>query len=76
MRSGSGDDAAIRAIYAEALRVERIVAACPVFDLPELGKKMHVDHIVPLVAGGPHAANNLQILPAGLNMRKGAKCLR
>jgi len=76
MRSGSGDDDAIRAIYAEAMEVERIVANCPVFDIPEIGKKMHVDHIVPLSRGGLHVADNLQILPIGLNMRKGAKCPR
>lgn len=76
MRSGAGDDEAIRAIYAEALRLEAIIAVCPVFDLPELGKKLHVDHIVPLARGGTHTADNLQILPIGLNMRKGVKCPR
>lgn len=51
-------------------------ARCPVFDLPELGKKMHVDHIRPLARGGKHEASNLQILPIGINMRKGTKCPR
>jgi 5-methylcytosine-specific restriction endonuclease McrA len=74
MRSRAGDNTAIRAIYAEAMAVEHIVALCPVFDLPELGKKMHVDHIMPLAKGGKHEASNLQILPIGLNMRKGTKC--
>lgn len=74
MRASSGDDRAIRVIYAEAMRVERIVACCPVFDIPELGKKMHVDHIMPLSKGGRHEASNLQILPIGINMRKGSKC--
>lgn len=73
MRSGQGDNAAIRAIYAEAIRIEKLVANCPVFDLPELGHKMHVDHIIPLARGGLHHENNLQILPIGLNMRKGVK---
>lgn len=73
MRSVSGDDEAIRAIYAEAMRAEQVIRVCPVFDLPELGKKLHVDHIIPLALGGRHEARNLQILPAGLNMRKGAK---
>jgi 5-methylcytosine-specific restriction endonuclease McrA len=76
MRSGANDNDAIRAIYAEAMRVERIIACCPVFDLPELGKKMHVDHIIPLARGGKHEADNLQILPIGINMRKGVKCRR
>lgn len=76
MRSGAGDDGAIRAIYAEAMKIEQIVANCPVFDLPELGKKIHVDHIIPLARGGKHIASNLQILPAGINMRKGVSCPR
>jgi 5-methylcytosine-specific restriction endonuclease McrA len=76
MRSGQGDDEAIRAIYAEAMRIERIVAACPIFDLPELGHKMHVDHRIPLARGGPHEAWNLQILPIGINLRKGTSCPR
>lgn len=76
MRAQSGDDAEIRAIYAEAMRIEKIVACCPVFDIPELGKKMHVDHIRPLARGGKHVASNLQILPIGINMRKGVKCQR
>lgn len=75
-RSGQGDNAAIRAIYAEAMRIEAIVANCPLFDLPELGHKMHVDHVMPLSKGGLHHEDNLQILPAGINMRKGASCPR
>jgi 5-methylcytosine-specific restriction endonuclease McrA len=74
MRGDGTDDEAIRAIYAEAVEVERIVACCPVFDIPEIGKKMHVDHIMPLARGGRHEASNLQILPIGLNMRKGVRC--
>jgi 5-methylcytosine-specific restriction endonuclease McrA len=76
MRAQAGDNAEIREIYAEAMRIEQIVACCPVFDLPELGKKMHVDHIRPLARGGRHVASNLQILPIGINMRKGTKCPR
>lgn len=71
---GAEDRAAVRAIYALAVVTEQIVSRCPVFDLPELGKKLHVDHIVPLSKGGGHVASNLQILPSGLNMRKGTKC--
>lgn len=63
----------IAAIYAEASRIEKVIALCPVFDLRELGKKMHVDHIKPLSKGGEHIVSNLQILPAGINMRKGVK---
>jgi 5-methylcytosine-specific restriction endonuclease McrA len=33
----------------------------------------HVDHIIPLAKGGAHLPENLQILPAEENLRKGAK---
>jgi 5-methylcytosine-specific restriction endonuclease McrA len=73
LRAQADDNDAIRAIYVEAMQVEKIVAVCPVFDLPELGKRMQVDHIRPLIHGGKHEAGNLQILPIGINMRKGSK---
>ena len=37
------------------------------------GQDYHVDHITPLVRGGLHHPDNLQILPADLNLQKGAK---
>lgn len=73
-RSGQGDDAAVRAVYLYAKEVERVVARCPLFAIPELGYEMQVDHIMPLSRGGPHVADNLQVLPKGLNMRKGVRC--
>ena len=76
LRSGQQNDPQIKAVYAEALRVEALIQCCPVFDLPELGKKIHVDHVIPLAKGGQHVASNLQLLPIGLNMRKGTKCPR
>jgi 5-methylcytosine-specific restriction endonuclease McrA len=72
--AGGENRAEIRAIYAEARRIEKLVADCPVFSLPELGRKLHVDHVIPISKGGTHTIDNLQILPAGLNMRKGASC--
>ena len=39
----------------------------------ELGIPFHIDHIIPLASGGLHHHTNLQILPASINMRKGAK---
>lgn len=63
----------IKAIYDRAIELEKIISPCPVFDLPELGKKLHVDHIRPIARGGRHVASNLQILPIGLNLRKGAR---
>lgn len=37
------------------------------------GQEYHVDHIRPLAKGGLHHPDNLQILPADINMSKGAK---
>lgn len=71
MRSGEDDDPAIREIYRKAKMIEAQVESCPVFDIPELGHEMQVDHIHPLSKGGAHVAANLQILPKGINMRKG-----
>lgn len=76
MRTGQGDTPEVRAIYAQAMHEEALIQRCPVFDLPELGKKLHVDHRVPLAKGGLHEASNLQILPIGINMRKGISCPR
>jgi 5-methylcytosine-specific restriction endonuclease McrA len=39
------------------------------------GIQFHVDHIIPLSRNGNHAANNLQILPAKINLRKSAKII-
>ena len=36
------------------------------------GQKYHVDHIVPISKGGPHCLDNLQVLPADMNLSKGA----
>ena len=77
MKGGAGPDCPeIIAIYEEAKRIEALASKCPVFDLPELGRKMHVDHVVALARGGKHEASNLQILPAGLNLRKWAHASR
>lgn len=37
------------------------------------GDDVHVDHIVPLARGGTHTYENLQILTAQENLRKGAR---
>lgn len=37
------------------------------------GEDYHVDHIIPLARGGLHHPDNLQVLPADLNLKKGAK---
>jgi len=38
-----------------------------------LGEQFHVDHIVPLSKGGLHCVDNLQVIPAIDNLRKGNK---
>lgn len=55
------DRAQVRAVYAEAMAVSRAT-----------GVQHHVDHIRPLSRGGEHVIENLQILTAAENLRKGA----
>ena len=59
------DHVAIRTVYERAGEIQRAT-----------GRKVHVDHIVPLrgrVVSGLHVANNLQIISAQENMRKSNK---
>jgi hypothetical protein len=37
------------------------------------GETYHVDHIQPLAKGGLHHPDNLQVLPADINLKKGTK---
>ena len=52
----------IAAIYAKARKLTN-----------ETGIQHHVDHIKPLAAGGRHHPDNLQILTADQNLKKGSK---
>ena len=38
----------------------------------ETGVAHHIDHIIPIAAGGTHTADNLQVLTAAENFKKGA----
>lgn len=74
MRSGEENrDPRIAALYQEAMDWEKKLQACVVSDEP-LQLKMHVDHVRPLAKGGRHVFENLQILDALENMRKGMSC--
>ncbi len=64
-RTNKADTPEIKAIYAEATRLQK-----------ETGVAYHVDHIIPLKHGGKHEAANLQILTATENMKKGARLPR
>jgi 5-methylcytosine-specific restriction endonuclease McrA len=49
-------------IYAEARRLTK-----------ETGIEHHVDHIKPLAAGGEHHPDNLRVITAEENLKKGAR---
>lgn len=53
--------------------VKQIYALRDFYCSMSLGEKFHVDHITPISTGGLHIIENLQILPAIDNLRKGAK---
>ncbi len=50
---------------AEIALIAQIYVSCP--------EGYHVDHVIPLARGGWHVAENLQYLPAAINMNKKAK---
>jgi 5-methylcytosine-specific restriction endonuclease McrA len=53
-------------------RIYKIYAECQ-FLTEVTGIKHHVDHIMPLAKGGLHHPDNLQILTAEENLKKGVK---
>lgn len=62
-RSGGANTYEIKALYAEAMRLQELT-----------GIQFHVDHIIPLCKGGKHIMENLQILTAHENLKKGGNC--
>lgn len=53
-------------------RVVQIYALRDFYIAMSLGESFHVDHIVPVSRGGKHEIDNLQVIPAIDNLRKGA----
>jgi len=66
-----------------AQRAQTPYRHCPIVDAiyglavayREAGVDVHVDHVQPLARGGRHEWQNLSLLPARENIRKGARCL-
>jgi len=54
--------------------IKQIYALRDFYEAMSLGDKFHVDHIVPISKNGQHIYNNLCVIPAICNLRKGAKC--
>lgn len=71
----SADNAKRRAKLRGALTPEiiQMYALRDFYVAMSLGESFHVDHIIPLAKGGLHTADNLQVIPAIDNLRKGSK---
>lgn len=54
-------------------KIEQLYALRDFYISMSLGDNFHVDHIIPLSRGGKHIFDNLQVIPAIDNLRKGAK---
>lgn len=59
----------------EKQHIQEIYSIRAFMNLGNKNIKWHVDHIIPLSKGGLHHPDNLQILEASANLRKGAKLL-
>jgi 5-methylcytosine-specific restriction endonuclease McrA len=68
------DNAKRRALLAEKLtpEIKQIYALRDFYQAMSLGEPFHVDHVIPVSKGGRHVHENLQVIPAIDNLRKGA----
>lgn len=55
--------------------IRQIYALRDFYKAMSLGDDFHVDHIIPLSKNGTHSIENLQVIPAIDNLRKGGKTL-
>lgn len=69
------DNANRRAMIRGELSIDVISIYClrDFYREMSLGEEFHVDHIIPISRGGAHQADNLQVIPAIDNLRKGKK---
>jgi len=54
-------------------QIKQLYALRDFYKAMSLGDEFHVDHIIPLSKNGLHVIENLQVIPAIDNLRKGAK---
>jgi len=71
----SADNAMRRAKTATPItpEVKQVYALRDFYKAMSLGENFHVDHILPIAKGGLHVVQNLRVIPAICNLRKGAK---
>lgn len=53
--------------------IKEIYALRDFYKAMSLGESFHVDHIIPVAKGGLHVVENLRVIPAICNLRKGTK---
>lgn len=71
-RAAIKENSKVAEIYKQALLLQQKLHSCVSCDDP-LELDIHVDHIIPVKMGGKTEPNNLQLLSARENLKKGAK---
>jgi 5-methylcytosine-specific restriction endonuclease McrA len=71
------DNAKRRSFFAgeTSPQIRQLYALRDFYRSMSLGDDFHVDHIIPISKGGLHLFENMQVIPAICNLRKGAKIL-